>query len=517
MGDVRVGKGKRTSIILVIIGISVVLFSLFSRLQVAAGAQEGPSVAGILLEGGSLDEKREVIQEEVLHWKQGSPIRLESDYETIYVDRSLFHFQIEETLAAFEEKTKRRLSNFFLKPTNVQVPLVVRVDENDEAIRDWPERINKEVMINKLIALASELQENEVEIVYQTEPSREMETTAEVTVSLPQLSETIVQSISENLTGTLIEKESTFSFLDAVTIPGGSEEFEEELNAVATGLYRLFLQTNVDIAEHHSQGSVPDYGEPGVEVLVDRLGEKDFIVSNSNDYAYLLETEVDAHAIHLSLKTFPLDVTYSFYTDNEKHIEPRTIYRYTTDLRPGEEEYVQVGKNGLHIELYQEERTEDGGLRNVKLVSRTYYPPTPEIILRSIHEEEEGQGTTEQGQNDDENGAVIEDGEWIEELPDEINEDAPDMIDDEIEDMLNEMKELYCEQRNNTIKTEENGDEESFIWDICETDDIQFYDVLMNYFVLDYLFHQLKWSDWRLPLLEEIVAEGRDFSWPEKD
>lgn len=201
MGDVRVGKGKRTSIILVIIGISVVLFSLFSRLQVAAGAQEGPSVAGILLEGGSLDEKREVIQEEVLHWKQGSPIRLESDYETIYVDRSLFHFQIEETLAAFEEKTKRRLSNFFLKPTNVQVPLVVRVDENDEAIRDWPERINKEVMINKLIALASELQENEVEIVYQTEPSREMETTAEVTVSLPQLSETIVQSISENLNG----------------------------------------------------------------------------------------------------------------------------------------------------------------------------------------------------------------------------------------------------------------------------------------------------------------------------
>lgn len=510
------GKGKRTSLKVAIIGFFIVLFSLFPIVQ-AAGTQEGPSVAGILLDSGSLDEKWEVIQEEVLHWKQGSPIKLESDYETIYVDRSLFHFQIEETLAEFEEKTKRRLSNFFLKPTNVQVPLIVRVDVNDETFSELPERINKEAMLSKLTTLASELRESEVEIEYRTEPIREMETTAEVTVSLPQLSETIVQSISERIAGILIEKEDIFSFLETVSIPGGSEEFEDELNAVATGLYRLFLQTNVNIIEHHSQESIPDYGEPGVEVLVDRLGEKDFIVYNPNDYSYLLEVEVDGHTLHMALKTFPLDVTYSYYTDNDVTIEPRTIYRYTDDLLPGEEEYVQVGRSGLHIDVYREERTEDGGLRNVTLVSRAYYPATPEIILRSILEEEEG--ATEEGQRDDESDDTFtEDFSWMEQLPDEIREDAADIIDDEIENMLHEIKTLYCEQR--SIILEENDEEESVLWDICETDEIDFYDVMMNYFILDYLFHYLQWNDWGLPLLEEIVAEleeeGREFSWPEK-
>ena len=61
----------------------------------------------------------------------------------------------------------------------------------------------------------------------------------------------------------------------------------------------------------------------------------------------------------------------------DEEIDPRTITRYSNELAIGQVKEVQKGEQGLRVSVY---RVIDGV---EELVSRDYYPPTNQILVKS--------------------------------------------------------------------------------------------------------------------------------------
>src|SRR5699024_6058425 len=88
--------------------------------------------------------------------------------------------------------------------------------------------------------------------------------------------------------------------------------------------------------------------------------------------------------------------TYEVKVENEQEIKPRTIYRYSKKMNPGEQEVVQAGKSGLTLDVIRS-IYEDGTYVDDEVISRDLYLPTPTILLVSPDEPdiEEGDSTAD--------------------------------------------------------------------------------------------------------------------------
>mgnify|MGYP001401624111 CR=1 FL=1 len=158
-------------------------------------------------------------------------------------------------------------------------------------------------------------------------------------------------------------------------------DIDRELDFVASAIYALALHTNFDIIERHSQEIVPSYSEPGIEANVNKEEKKDFILYNPNEYAFTLQPEYRNEQLTLSFLTQQYNTSYTYQLENKKLVEPKTIYRYSDKLYPGEKEVVQTGKDGVQVEVFRVDNENDA--ENKELMSREYYPPQPEVIVTS--------------------------------------------------------------------------------------------------------------------------------------
>ncbi|QGS69023.1 hypothetical protein CV093_13275 [Oceanobacillus sp. 143] len=264
-----------------------------------------------------------------------------------------------------------------MKLKNVQLPLEVSIA--NDAI-DWPAHVDVEKTLANAALIVSNLEESNINIKYIDGAIIEQEAIAEITYSIPEASNAAINYLVEELNGLTIEAESAFSFLDTVSLPNGMDNSEVEMSFVASGLYALTLQTNVEITERHQQKKVTSYAEAGLDVEVNRETKKNLLLYNPNAYAYTVHASIDEQQMKMSIHSFPEDITYTYEFENKVDVEPRTLYRYNPDLDLGEEEVVQQGEPGVQIEVYRNELAEDGSINEHELISRDFYFPTPEII-----------------------------------------------------------------------------------------------------------------------------------------
>lgn len=376
-----------------IIGFVIFIYILFLNpvSTEAAKLPSGSTIAGISVEGLNDTEVREKIEAEIDAWKTGEPISLKSEHEIYFIPRSAAQFDVESTLEQLKEKTKPQMKNFFIKPKNVHIPLIVHVNENVAEIKFIGETTymdNKKTMLN-IEKVFKELEENAVSIVYEDDVEIDREIIAETTMTIPSkhMSSTVLNYAVDELNGQTIPVQQPFSFAESIKLPEKLTNSTMELSFLASTMYSLILQTNFDIIARESDERMTDYTEIGTDVYIYPEKEIDLIVNNPNDNSFEIKVKRSDDEIKMELLSFPLEQTYEYEIKNKKEIKQRTLYRYSNELAVNERKTVEEGKRGYTAEVFRHHYDQNNSLIESELISSEFLLPEPKIILVSTEED----------------------------------------------------------------------------------------------------------------------------------
>lgn len=402
----------------------------------ASKMPSGTKLGTFNVEKQTEEEIRSLLEEELLLWHSKEDFVLESDFETIQISREAFHFDVEATIDQLKEETKRKLSTFFRRPKNVYVPLIVEIDEShtDFQYLKGKTHIDYDTQVERLEEVASDLQDGPIALVYKDGEETPLDKLAEVKLKLPDLSKATIDYLVEELDGFVFQPEEIFSFLDSLDAPEKLLNSRDETSFLATGLYELFLQGNFEIIERNPQLTLPNYGKKGINAEVNQRDGKDLIVENIGEHAYRLGLEKEEEHLTFILEGKDVRESYRVKVDNERKISPRTIYRYSKSLKPGEEKLLQAGKAGLALDVIRSVYEDDVFIKD-ETISKDLYLPTPEILLVSANSLSEDNTLDTDTSTD---GEVVEDVDEIQlsDLGEEIVSSLP--IDASVVDYLPE-------------------------------------------------------------------------------
>lgn len=411
----------------------------------------GSKVANITVENKKLSEVSVILEKEIDLWLAQEEVEVIGEFEVFTINTDAFIFQLDETLAELEDKTKRKLSTFFQRPKNVFIPLKVEIDESHEDFQLLKSRnyIDYDHVLTSLDTLAANLQRGSVSLVYVEGENIPLETIAEVTLDLPDLSKATIDYVINELNGYVIGPEERFSFLEAVATPDKLLKSRDESSFLASGLYALFLQAEFDIVTRYPQLRLPAYGELGVNAEVNKKENKDLVVVNKNETPYRLKVVEKEDEMVFTLEGTEPIYSYEIKVKDEEKIKPRTIYRYSKRITPGQHEVIQAGVDGLSLKMVRSIYEGDEFVKET-LVHRDLYLPQPLILLVSpddpeIEEEhikinvtEEGDKLEEEFTIDREGNIIRPDGSRGGSIVDLIPENIQDLGDDQIvEEIIN--------------------------------------------------------------------------------
>lgn len=374
----------------------------------------GTKVANVSAEKKTETEIQTMLEDAVVIWQAQDDLELEGEFETITVSRDAFLFNIDLTLSDLRDQTDRKISTFFKRPKNVYIPLVVDIDEDHRDIVKLKEKsyIDYNRVVNNLENTAKDLAEKTITLTYIEGEEIPLEKVAEVELDKPKLSAATIDYIVDELDGTLIVPDELFSFLEAIDTPEKLLKSKDETSFIGSGLYALFLQADFEIVARHPQLTLPSYGDKGLNAEVNQRDNKDLIAINKSESSYRLKIKQSKKAMTFILEGNEPTYTYEVNIENEEEVAPRTIYRYSKKLNPGEEQVVQAGENGLTIDVVRSQ-FDKGTYVSDSIVSRDLYLPTPRILLVSPDEIDEGieedveVALDEDGNPLDEDGAPI--------------------------------------------------------------------------------------------------------------
>lgn len=446
--------------IYLLLGLIIVFVFLPNTTFAASKMPKGTQIANVQVENKTEAEIRKLLEDEIVIWKAQDNLVLEGEYETLSITREVFKFDVDATMNELKQKTKRTLTSFFKRPKNVQVSLEVSIDETHSDMQQLMDKsyIDYADTLDKLLLTASNLENNAVSLTYVDGKDIPLETVATVKFPIPELSKATLEYIVDELNGYTVEPNGLFSFLQAIETPEKLLNSRDESSFLGTALYALFLQADFEIIERHAQLTLPSYGEKGVNAEVNKRENKDLIVINRSDSPYRININYSNKEIELNLESNEPLYTYEVEVQNEKEIKPRTLYRYSKKVNPGEHQVIQEGKNGLKVDIYRS-KFEDGLYVGETLVSKDLYLPVPRILLVSPNELELDDLEVEIDPDDDsirdENGEIIRPdgsgGSIADLLPDDLKgTDIYDQIKEadrtqqQYEEFLEKLLEIYA-------------------------------------------------------------------------
>lgn len=439
----------------------LLIFLSYGQIAKAAiTGTEGSSIAGINVEGFARDEIKRLLESEVSSWLQGDPIVLQGEYEQFDISRKAFGFDFDRTLDKWEEETKRSWESFFLKKKHVELPLVVTFKQPEkEAL---PNRFDKKKVASRLEAQASMLGEKPIEIDYIPEAMPDVATLTTVTLTFPESIDAKASKLARELNEATLKPNEAFSFLEYIGRVGRADQSAEDLAMLgeeadfyATAFYQLVLQSDLQFVEHHSQGSVPSYGETGIEAAVDITSKKDLKVFNESQDTYELQAHVADNQLKLSLLGLNQTKTYEYALSNRTYTPPRTVYQYSDALAPGDETIIQNGQAGVRVKVYRNELNEGDEVINQEWVEDVTYPALPNIKLVSTANSTEDEAVDaplsdledwinevfedEETEQDEATNTEME--KAVDALDDQVKKAKQPMIDTYVDALL----EAYCE------------------------------------------------------------------------
>lgn len=337
----------------------------------------GTLVGPVQVGGLTKEEAQEKVKEAIAEWKKNTVVEFYYFDKLISVNEGVIQFFIPESL----ELASR--NGFSPLHTEVNETMILSTFEQSE-IGVSADSINSELLVKTVQESASVLSKEKLRLnlndfVVDSEKLVE-ETVAEATIA--NLNSTLLlPEMVEKLNGYVIKAQEPFSLLDALKQVGIEPVEGEQLNIVATGLYKAFLQTNFEIFERHIGLSLPEYAELGFDAIV-LPKNADLKIFNSNYYDYKLALSFENNQLSVLIEGLPLPYLYEIVQKNKKEIEPRKIVHFSPTRRIGDKAIVKNGQNGYSTEVYRQViHPETDQLLFEHFLFEDFYPP--------VHQEEE--------------------------------------------------------------------------------------------------------------------------------
>lgn len=442
---------RRLTFAFIIISSFILASVLIPTTHVLAASKmpKGTEIANIDVAELTEDEIRQNLTNKITIWQTGEPLLLKSNFEKIEIPRTAFDFDIDETIVQLEAQMKGNWKSLFRKKKNVHVPLVTTMDANDFATQYLHKQthLNTDALEIELINIAENLEEDEISLTYDDESAIPFEMIAEVEIDLSNLPDHIIERAADEIDGYTIEPESAVSYLKNLSIYSLLIDDIENTTA-ATGLYELFLKTNFEVVERHTSLHYDEKKETDVEAYVHQAKNKDFIIHNPNDIAFILRAEPNKETITLRLESTFDEVSFDYEVKTKK-INYRTLYHYKKGLTPGYAEIIQAGQNGLDVKIEQSQYDASEILESKTTVAHDTYLPVPQIVLTSSELLEEVNETDLDDETADAN--LHESGETIDYIDDYYDE-TDEWIDNVNNDYLNDTQQVTGEERDKRIE-----------------------------------------------------------------
>ncbi|WP_155590367.1 G5 domain-containing protein [Lysinibacillus cavernae] len=321
------------------------------------------------------------VEQAILDWQQ-TEITVKGTDVTKTIDPKQLIFDTTAAISQFEMLTKKPWYAFWKNDKVVHIPIPVTV--NDTVIQELNEMgiLDTNKTLQKIIIQASYLKEHEVEAVINADALQMKERISFQMEDLPANEQGVAKLIPLLNDVTLIPNQS-FSLLSLLGEQAGTVN-DASLDFVASILYSVILQTEYEILERHSQQIKPSYLQLGIEADINAALAKDLQFINRSNQLGKMKATIEGNQLKIELFTAEKDKDITVRVSKDKIVKPRTIYRYSDNLKAGQERVEQEGKEGVRVEVHRS--IVENGATEEQFISRDYYAPKNRIITRSSQE-----------------------------------------------------------------------------------------------------------------------------------
>lgn len=390
----------------------------------------GSTIAGINVEGLDRDEIKNLLSHALTEWVQ-QQISIIGGGVELTVNPNDLQFDIEATINEYELISNKPWYAFWQSDRIVHVPLKVNGTEelkNDIAeVRMW----ETDATYNQLLSKASFLMGHQVEAAVKDVAAYDNERLSLIIEEIPT-NAYAPEELVHLLDDVMINPGQQFSFLETIGESATSVN-QESLNFVASLLYSAILETEFEIIERHNQGQVPTYLELGRDANINIALNEDLKFLNNTGNVAKINVSIEGKHLKVEITSNLKESEVLVRVDREV-LSPRFIYRYSNDLPIGYEQVMTDGSEGYRVIVYRT-ITGNSDIEEVQ-ISRDYYPPVNEIVLKSSKQpepitESEGQGDQPNINTEQEHDANMDidlDGDGLPdiEIPVNENETPPD-------------------------------------------------------------------------------------------
>lgn len=424
-----------------------------TNVVLAKGDAGNGTIAGVEIVDKKKSEIKTQIASEIVKWKE-KDIEVEGSTATMTISSDLIHFDIDKTVDHYIAASSATWYKFWSKKKDVQIPMEVTVEEEVQEQLKEASFFYVDETIEAIKEHAQFLKEGAVQAEEVPLSKEDMKRVSfeiqEVVVDGHGISQ-VVDMLDE----ITIAGGETFSFLERLE-EMNSFYSDETADFVASVLYSVVLQSEMDIQERHSQNVLPPYLEPGIEVKVNERRNQDFSFVNRTNRPYVIDATLQDGRLKVELYSFPSAYEVAVDVRQREVIKPRTIYRLTSSLAAGRERVLEQGEAGLHVNVYKRVTEMAGSYEEDILVSQDFYPPKHKVVLVSSLEP---QTTTPSDGNSSSTDASSDQRGEEDEKQGETNRDGNK------EDQPNGHENENPNANQNTNQNQDDSQEEELIYD----------------------------------------------------
>ncbi|MCA1056327.1 VanW family protein [Rossellomorea aquimaris] len=316
------------------------------------------------------------LQQQIEVWEKGQKLFVTYIDRKEHIPSDVFQFDVEGTMIGSTD--------------GEDAPLLLAVDEKKllETVTSLgieADRIQIHNLKNELMEQASKLnmEEKEFALVDYLERKEGVTILAEHEISsvarTPELQE-FLSSVPE----IVIEPLSSFSILNFTENQQMTSMTNDELSIISTGLYKLVLQSGLQVIQRHHGTTLPEYAKLGFEARVDREHLQDFVFVNPDDTSYKLHLEMVGDRLRFVLEGEELPYGVELSLGEKQPVKHRVIKQYTPYVTSGQVKIKTEGKDGVQVEVWRSMVDSDGRVLKQEMISRDYYPPVHREELVSL-------------------------------------------------------------------------------------------------------------------------------------
>ncbi|WP_203246780.1 VanW family protein [Sporosarcina beigongshangi] len=383
-------KIRRKSIVLFSLIACLLYFGLFANgaLNQTALAKENnveSSIGGVVVEGLKKDEMLSKISLSISNWQEHEVV-VEGSGMTLSIPAEYFSFDVQASVEKYFDSAAKSWYAFWKKTPSVHIPLVLTMDSRvKEKIAEFS-IFQTDETYERIAEQVSYLTSSPIDAVVHDLSLYESERISFSIVEMAGDSADLLNVVNE-LNDRLIGNGEVYSFLNETELIEGSVS-EATMNFVASVLFSVVLQTDYEVVERHSQNIIPLYLSAGVEAKIQRTLKEDFRFINSSNAPAILKLSVEDNRLLVELYSLPIETKATFRVVKEMDVNPRIIYRYSSELAIGDEKLLQEGVPGVRVSVYRTVSDKLGPYEKESLITRDFYPPVHRIVLKSSKQPE---------------------------------------------------------------------------------------------------------------------------------